>query len=118
MKQKACTKDVERAFGILQSRFSIVAGPVRFWHKHVLHDIMYTCIIMHNMIIADKRDVDASIEDRMETLTPVVKMLLDENIRFQQFLARHREIRNKDAHIALRNALIDHLWDEYSNSNN
>ena len=27
-----------------------------------------------------------------------------------------KQIRDKDAHIILKNALIDHLWDEYSNS--
>ncbi|KAK2664743.1 hypothetical protein Ddye_003317 [Dipteronia dyeriana] len=78
-----------------------LSGPTRFLHKHVLHDIMTTCIIMHNMIIADERDVDASIEDRMEAPTPEVEMVLDENTRFQQFLARHRGIRDKDTHIAL-----------------
>ncbi|KAK2647991.1 hypothetical protein Ddye_015480 [Dipteronia dyeriana] len=118
LKQEAYRKYVERAFGVLQSRFAIVVGPTRFWHKHVLHDIMTTCIIMHNMIIADERDVDASIEDRMEAPTPKVEIVLDENTRFQQFLARHRETRDKEAHIALRKALIDHLWDKYSNSNN
>ncbi|XP_042437256.1 uncharacterized protein LOC122023252 [Zingiber officinale] len=30
MKQEACRKDVERAFGVLQSHFTIVAGPSRF----------------------------------------------------------------------------------------
>ncbi|KAK2648264.1 hypothetical protein Ddye_015753 [Dipteronia dyeriana] len=118
MKQEVCRKDVERAFGVLQSQFAFLAGPARFWHKHILHDIMTTCIIMHNMIIADERDVTASIEDHMEAPTPEVEMVLDENTRFQQFLVRHRGIRDKYAHIALRNALIDHLWDEYTNSDN
>ncbi|KAK2658442.1 hypothetical protein Ddye_004975 [Dipteronia dyeriana] len=65
------------------------------------------------MIIADERDADASIEDHMEAPTPEVEMVLDENIRFQQFPSRLREIMDKDAHIALRNALKDHLWDEF-----
>ena len=30
MKQEGCRKDAERAFGVLQSRFAIVAGPARF----------------------------------------------------------------------------------------
>ncbi|KAK2643599.1 hypothetical protein Ddye_025362 [Dipteronia dyeriana] len=38
---------------------------------------------MHNMIIADERDIDASIKDRMEAPTPEVEMVLDENTRFQ-----------------------------------
>ena len=59
MKQESCRKDVERAFGVLQSRFAIVQGPTRFWQKHILHDIMIACVIMHNMIIEDERDLNA-----------------------------------------------------------
>ncbi|KAK2652143.1 hypothetical protein Ddye_011999 [Dipteronia dyeriana] len=88
---------------------NLAQGPIRFWHKHVLHDIITTCIIMCNMIINDERDVDALIEDHMEAPTSEVEMMLDENTRFQEFLAQHREIKDKDAHIALQNALIDHL---------
>ncbi|KAL5576009.1 hypothetical protein UlMin_017708 [Ulmus minor] len=118
MKQEGCRKDVERAFGVLQSRFAIVEGPARFWNKNVLHDIMTACIIMHNMIIEDERDVDAAIEDWMEAPTPEVEIAVDENTRFQEFLARHRQIKDREAHIALRNTLIDHLWEEYTNSEN
>ena len=35
MKQEACHKDVECAFGVLQSHFAIVARPLHFWNKHV-----------------------------------------------------------------------------------
>ncbi|XP_010431016.1 PREDICTED: putative nuclease HARBI1 [Camelina sativa] len=117
-KQEACRKDVERAFGVLQSRFAIVAGPARFWSKRVLHDIMTTCIIMHNMIIEDERDVDAPIEERVEDPTVEVEMASDNDARFQEFLARHRQIKNREAHIELRNALIEHLWFEFTNSEN
>ncbi|KAK3230174.1 hypothetical protein Dsin_002055 [Dipteronia sinensis] len=101
MKQEGCRKDVEHAFGVLQSRFAIVAGPERFWQKHVLHDIMIACIIMQNMIIEDERDVDVEIRDHMEAPTPEVEMVVNENTRFQEFLARYRKIRDKEAHIAL-----------------
>ncbi|KAK2664862.1 hypothetical protein Ddye_003436 [Dipteronia dyeriana] len=79
---------------------------------------MTACIIMHNMIIEDERDVDADIQGHMEAPTPQVERVIDENTRFQEFLTRHKQIKDKDAHIALRNALIDHLWDEYTNSEN
>ncbi|KAK3225276.1 hypothetical protein Dsin_005138 [Dipteronia sinensis] len=101
MKQEGCRKDVERAFGVLQTWFAIVAGSARFWHKHVLHDIMTTYIIMHNMIIENERGVDASIENHMEAPTLEVEMMLDENTQFREFLAQHREIKDKKAHIAL-----------------
>lgn len=54
--QEACRKDVERAFGVLQSRFAIVRGAARMWDEDTLHDIMMACIIMHNMIVEDERD--------------------------------------------------------------
>ncbi|XP_060206436.1 uncharacterized protein LOC132634159 [Lycium barbarum] len=59
--QESCRKDVERASGVLQSRFAIIAGPSRFWRKEVLHDILTSCIILHNMIIEDERDLNALI---------------------------------------------------------
>ncbi|KAK4734123.1 hypothetical protein R3W88_008384 [Solanum pinnatisectum] len=95
MKQESCRKDVERAFGVLQSRFAIIAGPSRFWRKEVLHDIMTTCIILHNMIIEDERDLNAPIQDAVEAPTPTIEMVIDENLRFEQFLARHKKIKDK-----------------------
>ncbi|XP_074557036.1 uncharacterized protein LOC141813023 [Curcuma longa] len=116
MKQEACRKDVERAFGVLQSRFAIIAGPSRFWQKNILHDIMTSCIIMHNMIIEDERDLNAPIVEHFEVPTPDVEAAVDDRTRFEDFLARYRQIKDKEAHIALRNALIDHIWEQYSNS--
>ncbi|XP_020266873.1 uncharacterized protein LOC109842405 [Asparagus officinalis] len=91
-------------------------GSPRFWKKHVLHDIMIVYIIMHNMIIEDERDLYAPIQEVREAPTPEVDMVADETTRFTQFIARYGKIKDKDAHIALRNALIDHLWEEYTNS--
>jgi hypothetical protein len=34
--QEAVRKDVERAFGVLQSRFAMVRGPARWWSKEDL----------------------------------------------------------------------------------
>ncbi|XP_019154351.1 PREDICTED: uncharacterized protein LOC109150829 [Ipomoea nil] len=118
MMQEACRKDVERAFGVLQSRFAIVKGPVRLWDKHVLHDIMTSCIIMHNMIIEDERDEQVDIQSWREAPAPEVDICRDERIIFEEFLARHRQIKNKEAHYALRDALIEHMWEHYGNSDN
>lgn len=61
------------------------------------------------MIIENERDVDAPIQETMEAPTPQVQVAVDENTCFQKFFAWHRQIRNKDTHIALKNALIDLL---------
>ncbi|XP_019184650.1 PREDICTED: uncharacterized protein LOC109179606 [Ipomoea nil] len=118
MMQETCRKDVECAFGVVQSRFAIVKGPVRFWDKHVLHDIMTSCIIMHNMIIEDERDEQVDIQSWREAPAPEVDICRDERIVFEEFLARHRQIKNKEAHYALRDALIEHMWEHYGNSDN
>ncbi|XP_066340604.1 protein ALP1-like [Miscanthus floridulus] len=56
--QKATRKDVERAFGVLQSRFAIVRGAARLWDTETLGNIMKACVIMHNMIVEDEGVVD------------------------------------------------------------
>ncbi|KAK2640421.1 hypothetical protein Ddye_028216 [Dipteronia dyeriana] len=55
MKHEATHKDVERAFGVLQSRWVITRNPVRYSQKDDLCKTMNTCIILHNMIIKDER---------------------------------------------------------------
>ncbi|KAK3184025.1 hypothetical protein Dsin_031311 [Dipteronia sinensis] len=54
MKHEATRKDVEHAFGVLQSRLAITHDLVRFWKKNDLCTIMKTCIILHNMIMEDE----------------------------------------------------------------
>ncbi|MCI23125.1 ribosomal protein [Trifolium medium] len=53
--QEGARKDIERAFGVLQSRFAIIRNPARSWHLDALKRIMDTCIILHNMIVEDER---------------------------------------------------------------
>jgi hypothetical protein len=55
-KKVAARKNVERAVGVLQARFAILRGLARFWNEETLADIMYACIILHNMIVEDERD--------------------------------------------------------------
>ncbi|XP_057808851.1 protein ALP1-like [Salvia miltiorrhiza] len=52
--QEAARKDIEWAFGVLQARWAIVKGPSSLWSKEEMSDIMFTCIILHNMIIEDE----------------------------------------------------------------
>ena len=64
--QESARKDVERAFGVLQSRFAIVRGPARFWDQETLNDIMKACIIMHNMIIEDEGAMNLGFDHERE----------------------------------------------------
>jgi hypothetical protein len=57
-KQRGQKKEVECPFGILQSRFGILRRPVRLYEQGGLESIMLACIILHNMIIEDERDIE------------------------------------------------------------
>ena len=101
-RQESCRKDVERTFGVLQAKFATVVGSSRYWKKEVLHDIMTSCIIMHNMIIEDERDINAPIRDARPAPPINVEMAINEDMRFQQFLAHNLRIKNKEAHLSLK----------------
>ncbi|XP_042404877.1 uncharacterized protein LOC121995117 [Zingiber officinale] len=61
--------------------YYLADGPSRFWQKNILHDIMTSCIIMHNMIIEDERDMNTSIVDQGEVLSAAdVDTAVDDNI--------------------------------------
>ncbi|CAH8278461.1 unnamed protein product [Arabidopsis lyrata] len=66
-------------------------------------------------IIEDERDLNAPIEVGREDPPPEVELAEDESTRFQEFLARYQQIKDKEAHFSLRNALVDHLWEKYTN---
>ena len=55
--QDGARKDVERTFALLQRRFWILSQSSRFWFKGKMHVIITCCIILHNMILEDEREV-------------------------------------------------------------
>ncbi len=50
------SKDVESCLGILQSQFATIQNPCKLWQMDTIYQIMIICVIVHNMIIEDKRD--------------------------------------------------------------
>jgi len=49
--QEAARKDVERVFGVLKSRFTIICRSSCAGNTDTMNDIMLACIILHNMIV-------------------------------------------------------------------
>ncbi|XP_074378147.1 uncharacterized protein LOC141719667 [Apium graveolens] len=78
--QESQIKDVERAFGVLQSRFAIVRGPTRFWDKPDLGRVMRACIIIYNMIVEDERDTYATQFGRLPTYDDATNGLPEPNL--------------------------------------
>ncbi|KAL5802912.1 hypothetical protein ACOSQ4_031217 [Xanthoceras sorbifolium] len=116
MKHEATRKDVERAFGVLQSRWVITHGPVRFWKKNDICKIMKTCIILHNIIIEDERQTNLKPwvplqEENIELLTYARDpALLGVHIASRLGRIRYRGINN-----TLRSDLLQHVWRNYGN---
>ncbi|KAL4584836.1 hypothetical protein LXL04_009446 [Taraxacum kok-saghyz] len=52
------------------------------------------------------------IEDHGEEPTIELEMVVDADVRLENFLDRHKKVKDKNADNELRNALIEHLWDE------
>ena len=53
MVQEAQHKEVERAFGVLQARWRILALSCKLWSVGAMNHVIIACIILHNMIIED-----------------------------------------------------------------
>nr|XP_034580678.1 uncharacterized protein LOC117843998 [Setaria viridis] len=109
--QEACRKDVERAFGVLQSCFAIVRGPARFWDEGTLGQTMRACVIMHNMIVEDEGDEEDDLN--YDGVGEKVKISHDETPELEEFIKNYKNIRDKDIHNQLQDDLIEHLWQHH-----
>lgn len=115
--QEGARKDVERAFGVLQSRFAIVRGPVNLWYRQDIADIMYACVILHNMLVEDERD---SYEVRFDydydqgTFNNEIDNLNHGPIHeFTRVLEIGSAIRDRATHRQLKGDLKEHLWQRF-----
>lgn len=126
--QEAARKDVERAFGVLQSRFSIIRYASLALDQAVLSNIMLACIIMHNMIVEDERDSFAAydditefIEDRRSHTTGTSTTNINDDfefsteriVDFNRYLANRDRVRDREKHKSLKLDLIENIWQRY-----
>jgi hypothetical protein len=100
--QESARKDIERAFGVLKQRWHIIHHPARAWHPKKLRNIMYTCIILHNMILEDEGNAICGGDYEPYEI--------ETQISEEERAANVREVRNSEKHHALRSDLTDHIW--------
>lgn len=70
--QEAARKDIERAFGVLQSMWHIITVPSRFETVDAMKTVIKCVIILHNMVVED-RLFEASEEEEEFTEGVVVR---------------------------------------------
>ncbi|XP_048574564.1 uncharacterized protein LOC125555752 [Triticum urartu] len=111
-RQEGARKDVERAFGVLQSRFSIVRGPAKGWKRKEIGDLMKACIIMNNMIVEDERDSGPHdyIYDSMGVKVTPSHTHAE---KLSVFIQMHQRITNRAFHSQLQDDLVEHIWQKF-----
>ncbi|XP_052139678.1 uncharacterized protein LOC127758088 [Oryza glaberrima] len=116
-RQESARKDVERAFGVLQKHWAIIRHPARLWEREELADIMYACIILHNMIVEDERGAyDIPDDNTYEQGQFSAQMSgLDHGpiYGFADILEKNAEIRDRATHRRLKQDLMDHMWQKF-----
>ncbi|XP_055586729.1 uncharacterized protein LOC129739346 [Uranotaenia lowii] len=113
MMQESTRKDVERAFGVLMARFAILKNPARLWNRDKLSQIMRSCIVLHNMIIEDQRNIPEIEYDQGGNAEVTVRMGGGEG--FQAFLSKYCQVHSPVLHYQLQEDLVEHLWKKREN---
>ncbi|GJR45912.1 ALP1-like protein isoform X1, partial [Tanacetum coccineum] len=103
-------KDVERAFGVLQGRWGIIQQPARSYHVNTIRRVMYSCIILHNMILKDQK---MAVFDWNEVYAnPSRNMQRTWIERCETQRRKNKEMRDRDTHLSLQQNLMEHIWQE------
>jgi hypothetical protein len=91
------------------------------WQMNSLAEIMYTCIILHNMIVEDERDsfrvrYDDNYEseyDRPSSSSTLSGFGHGPIHGFLTLLEVEEDIRNRDMHRQLKEDLVEHIWQRF-----
>ena len=122
--QESARKDVECAFGVLQSHFAIVQRPARFWKPDDVVNIIQACVILHNMIVEDEKELVRVPLDLNENpnasiaLPPEVGTSTAPNPVFVDVSRRNSAIRARSTHVKLGEDLVEHIWQLKGNKEN
>jgi hypothetical protein len=115
--QEEARKDVQCAFGVMQSRFPIVRGPIRYFPRATLAKIFQACVILHNMAAEDEKDMASACFDSGEVMG--TSAVLPSNIKtgpancLANIQQRNATLCSLPTHGQLRRDLIEHIWQQF-----
>ena len=94
---------------MLQGRWGILQQPARAWEIVKIQRVMYTCIILHNMILKDQNFILR--EYKKMWVDPAPNMSQDRWIdRCETQRRKTREMRDAGVHTQLQRDLMEHVW--------
>ncbi|XP_071699674.1 uncharacterized protein [Rutidosis leptorrhynchoides] len=105
-KQAGAHKDVERTFGILQGCWHILQQPTRAYEVNLMRQLMYTCIVIHNIIIKDNGYNLAENDWVVESVQHIQRTWIE---RCDARARRTRELRDRGVNEGLRSDLVEHF---------
>lgn len=119
--QEGVRKCVERIFGVPFRRFKILFVASELWDPEKMEMIAKCCVILHNMIVEQRRDTYTSdggrglsrhySEENDETDLRVVHVETDNHEqRLNMMAPACADIRSLSEYMRLRTAIIDHQW--------
>jgi hypothetical protein len=122
--QEGKRKDIERAFGVLRRRWSVLKKPARLYDRGQLEKVVLACIVLHNMIVEDEKKVE-DIEENLDlneapsTVTVQEPEFSPEDyVPFERVLQNEEDIRDRSAHIQLKKDLVEHIWNKHRRRRN
>ncbi|KAI3762178.1 hypothetical protein L1987_52602 [Smallanthus sonchifolius] len=95
--QESARKDVERAFGVLKAKWGILGRPARSRKPEKIRNVVYACMLLHNMIIKDDENAISPVYIRDPPINPVI----DDNVI--------TELHDASTHFRLRFDLVEHV---------
>ncbi|XP_023741515.1 uncharacterized protein LOC111889602 [Lactuca sativa] len=104
--QERAEKDVMRAFEALKKCWFILKKPAIFLSGQKMHEVMYACIILHNMIIENEgRGICEYDEEETIPATQAIE------IRGDEYIEKRAEIRCNETYHNLRMDLVEQIYE-------
>jgi hypothetical protein len=113
MKQASVRKYVECAFDLLKKRFNILVSPNRSYSQRTLGLIIHTYIILHNMIIDDKRDSDYDENYNIVTFIIASPVTYEAPANLTTILQMEAHLTFGLLFLKLQVDLIEHVWNKF-----
>jgi Plant transposon protein len=109
---------------VLFSRWHILHRPARGWHIEEVLDILITCCVLHNMMIADGEEFGEGIQIGTRNIVsfdetaPESNVVLFSPAETRQAKAEHWRqtadlVEDSEQHFLLKNAISSHLWNKH-----
>ncbi|XP_026441621.1 uncharacterized protein LOC113340764 [Papaver somniferum] len=112
-RQMAVRKDVERAYGILKMKFTIICGPYHGLSPREMHTTMRTCISLHNMVIQETHREKEWTNYEDEDLRPEIQPQPQRGLPIGNYGKITTYIQNQNLYDQLREDLRVNLLAEY-----